>query len=691
MSNRLLKTFIAIVLAFCMVFGLSGSASAQQPSDELWIVTLSDWAAAGKAKDWVASHNGRVRVEYNIVPAMAVSLNPRAAQEMGRVPWVKNVIPDQRVFKIDAPYEWGVERVNADDVHLTGNKGGGVNVAVLDTGIDYLHIDVRDCYYGGYDFGGWFFLFEETDADPMDYDGHGTHCAGIVAAEYNDFGVTGVAPEAHLYAVKVFDDMGYSLYSMVIAGLEWCMETHNDSNPDNDIQIISMSIGSAVDAGDPGIESWINEAYQDYGILIVAAAGNEYSGVDTVIYPARYPNVVAVAATAIDNTRASFSSTGPTVELSSPGVGIRSTYLNHGYETWSGTSMACPHVSGTAALVMKAHPDWTNVQVREQLQNTAVDLGTPGKDDFYGYGLVDAYAAATPTGNLPPTANAGPDQEVADSDGSGSEEVTLNGSASNDPDGTIVSYAWSEGGSPIGTGESLTRNFDVGTHTVTLTVTDDVGATDTDEVLVVVNANLPPIANAGPDQEVADSDGSGSEEGTLNGSASNDPDGTIASYTWSEGGSPIGTGESLTRNFDVGTHTVTLTVTDDVGATDTDEVLVVVTEAAVSKTIHVADIDMSIESRAAGRNIFASASAEVTIEDANGIPVEGMVVYGQWSELTGDSDSGITDTNGKVVLTSDRMKNSSGIFVFTVVNITKEGWTYDPEANLETSDSITLP
>ncbi len=100
---------------------------------------------------------------------------------------------------------------------------------------------------------------------------------------------------------------------------------------------------------------------------------------------------------------------------------------------------------------------------------------------------------------------------------------------------------------------------------------------------------------------------------------------------------------------------------------------------------------MSINKRTAGRNVFTSATAEITIEDDNGIPVEGVIVYGQWSELTSDSDSGITDTSGKVRLTSDNVKNGSGTFVFTIVNITKEGWIYDSEANLETSDSITPP
>lgn len=169
------------------------------------------------------------------------------------------------------------------------------------------------------------------------------------------------APEVHLYAVKVFDDRGSGRYSDVIEGLEWCIDTHSDSDLNNDIQVISMSFGSAYADGDQWIEPWINITYET-GILLVGAAGNEGNGEDTVIYPARYENVIAVAATDSGDYRASWSSTGPTVELSAPGVDIKSTYLNDAYGTMSGTSMACPHATGAAALVIASDPSLTNTE-----------------------------------------------------------------------------------------------------------------------------------------------------------------------------------------------------------------------------------------------------------------------------------------------------------------------------------------
>ncbi|RZN34092.1 MAG: hypothetical protein EFT35_09745 [Methanophagales archaeon ANME-1-THS] len=192
-------------------------------------------------------------------------------------------------------------------------------------------------------------------------DGHGTHCAGIVAAVMgNKEGVIGVAPEADLYALKLFSDDGYGYYSDVIKALEWCINT--------DIQVISMSFGSSYKSGDPGIEPWINDAY-NAGILLVGAAGNEgtWGVVDNVIYPARYANVIAVAATDSSNRRAIFSSTGPAVELAAPGVNIYSTYWDNRYATLSGTSMACPMVSGTAALVIASDPTLTNTGVRRRV------------------------------------------------------------------------------------------------------------------------------------------------------------------------------------------------------------------------------------------------------------------------------------------------------------------------------------
>ena len=256
-------------------------------------------------------------------------------------------------------------------------------------------------------------------------------------------------------------------------------------------------------------------------------------------------------------------------------------------------------------------------------------------------------------GNLAPTANAGPNQSVTDSDNNGVESVTLDGTASAD-DGSIASYVWTEGGSQIATGASPVVSLSVGTHTLTLTVTDNDGLTDSDDVTITVAAFVPtpPVANAGSDQTVNDIDENGSEIVTLDGSASSDPDGTITSYVWSEGGSQIATGVSPSVTLAVGTHTITLTVTDNDGATDTDNVTITVNPGcvqcpyaanAVPGTIEAEEYDLGGQGIAYSDNDAANkgnanfrTDEGVDIDLRSGVISIGWCVAGEWAEYTLD-------------------------------------------------------
>ncbi|MFZ4575468.1 MAG: PKD domain-containing protein [Phycisphaerales bacterium] len=181
----------------------------------------------------------------------------------------------------------------------------------------------------------------------------------------------------------------------------------------------------------------------------------------------------------------------------------------------------------------------------------------------------------------PPTANAGPDQNLSDNDGNSVELVTLNGGASTDTDGTITNYRWNEGVTVLAQGASATANVNLatGVHTITLTVTDNSGLTGTDTVVVDVNAR--PAADAGGDQTVVDSDNSGAEGVTLDGSLSSDGDGTITEYRWNEGVTVLAQGAAATANVSlaVGVHTITLTTTDNDGATSADTTIITVEPA----------------------------------------------------------------------------------------------------------------
>lgn len=368
------------LLILSMVAGFGGTVIAHPEMERVFIGFEN---IPGNSEEAVVQQvGGKVKYTYHLVPAIAAELPKAAIEGLIKNPKVTYIEPDLDVFAIDVELDnsWGVKRIGAGIVHDDGNKGTGIKVAIIDTGIDYNHPDLDANYVGGYD-------FVNNDSDPMDDNGHGTHCAGIIAAEDNDTGVVGVAPEAKLYAVKVLNQYGKGSYSDVVAALEWSV--------DNGMQVTSNSYGSA---GNPGetVKQAFDNAYAA-GVLSIAAAGNNYhSSPDTVIYPARYDSVVAISATDSSDYLASFSSAGPAVELAAPGVNVYSTIPGNSYGTKSGTSMACPHVSGTAALVLASNPSWANSQIRAQLGDTAEDLGVPGRDTWYGYGLVDADTAVLP-------------------------------------------------------------------------------------------------------------------------------------------------------------------------------------------------------------------------------------------------------------------------------------------------------
>ena len=257
------------------------------------------------------------------------------------------------------------------------SRGAGVRLAVVDTGIE-PHRDLR--IYGGVSFvpgvRSW-----------RDDHGHGTHVAGTAAALLNGSGIVGVAPSARLYAVKVLSRNGSGRLSQIINGLLWCYNRR--------MHVVNLSLGSRFNSHDPRL---YNAAYERAGrllrrrgILAVAAAGNDSRR--PVGNPARCPSYMAVSA--IDSRRrfAAFSNIGPQVEVCAPGVQVLSTYPR-GYRRLSGTSMASPHVAGAAALAKSRHPTWHGDIIRRRIMTTALDLGRPGRDWFFGYGQVNAYRLA---------------------------------------------------------------------------------------------------------------------------------------------------------------------------------------------------------------------------------------------------------------------------------------------------------
>jgi subtilisin family serine protease len=283
---------------------------------------------------------------------------------------VNTVETDIPVKMFTDTIDWGVKRVGADSSWDSGT-GSGVVVAVIDTGIQLNHPDLSTNVLTGYD-------FVNNDENATDDNGHGTHVAGIIASTMNGSGNVGTSYSAKLMPVKVLNESGYGYLSDVAKGIYYAT--------DNGAQIINMSLGTSEDSDT--LKTAVQYA-ANKGVLLVAAAGND-SGAPCA-YPAAYSSVVCVVATDQDNKLASFSNIGG--ELAAPGVSNYSTYINSAYATLSGTSMASPHVAGSAALLLSVCTDCSTSEVRTLLRESATDLGSVGNDIIFGYGLVNLVEA----------------------------------------------------------------------------------------------------------------------------------------------------------------------------------------------------------------------------------------------------------------------------------------------------------
>jgi hypothetical protein len=389
MIIRKMRLIAVAGLVLMLTFGLAAGAVAAEPEPAgglRWIVQFED-EVNWPAKQRILDNAGGVLEEELEALDMAIVFLPSkaAARGLHKEKGVRWVEEDSYKHYHLQPKPWGVDRIDAEEV-WPGNTGDGVNVAMLDTGIDTDHLDLAENLEGRYS------AVNRDTSNVEDKNGHGTHTAGIIAALNNDFGVVGVGPAIDLYAVQISRGTRIRL-SDILEGINWCIGTLSDSNPDNNIQVMSMSYGGGYSSAEA---SALKAAYEA-GIVLVSSAGNASGG--AVSYPAALDWVIAVSAVDKDDQIASFSSTGPDVELAAPGVSIYSTYKGGSYAALSGTSMACPHVSGVAALYIASNPGSTPEQVRLALQTSAEDLGATGKDNLYGYGLVDAENAVLGTTN----------------------------------------------------------------------------------------------------------------------------------------------------------------------------------------------------------------------------------------------------------------------------------------------------
>jgi len=330
--------------------------------------------------------------------------------------------------KISAPQGWNI---------TTGSSS--VTIAVLDTGIDYSHPDLSakmwlnadeipdnslDDDGNGYvdDNKGWNFLYPGNN-NPLDDNGHGTHVAGIAAAATNNLtGIAGVSWGARLMPLRVLDSFGYGYDSDVAEAIAYAVN--------NGAKVINLSLGGS-SSSDTLLDA-VNDAWGS-GCVIAAAAGN--SGSSIPWYPAAYDNCISVAATDSNDSKASFSNFGSTIDIAAPGVDILSTYWDthdwHNYLSLDGTSMATPHVAGLASLLFSQDSGIINSQVRSLIENNADDLGSLGWDQYFGNGRINLYQSLLAGDITPPSIPTG---LIAQPGDVGDTRVELTWNSNSEPD-----------------------------------------------------------------------------------------------------------------------------------------------------------------------------------------------------------------------------------------------------------------
>jgi thermitase len=339
------------------------------------------------------SKKENLRLKDTIVLSVPKGQAEILAQKLSRNPNVQyaeqdyvakaSAIPDDP----DYSSQWGLSQIFAPQAWNVTHGSASTLIAIDDTGIDGSHPDLSGKIVARANF--------TTDPD-VDNNGHGSHVAGIAAADTNNgIGIAGTGYNTRLLSVKVLDSTGSGYYSWIANGITW--------SADNGAKVINLSLGGI--ASSQTLQNAINYAVNK-GVVVVAAAGNNGSIVP--FYPANYANVVSVAATDSNDHKASWSNYGQWVTIAAPGVNILSTYQG-GYAYLSGTSMATPFVSGVAGLIWSLHPTWTESQVVNKLETSADKIS--GTGTYWKYGRLDACNAVdcsgvttTPTPTLIPTA-----------------------------------------------------------------------------------------------------------------------------------------------------------------------------------------------------------------------------------------------------------------------------------------------
>lgn len=318
----------------------------------------------------VKKKKGEILDKAKTLPILTATVPTNEIENLKSNPTIEFVEADFMFATLEQTIGWGPPAINAPNSWGEDITGKKVKIGIIDTGIA-PHNDLL--ISGGKSFVDYTKSF-------IDDNGHGTHIAGIIGAKNNKTGIIGIAPDSQIYSIKVLDSNGEGYLSDIIAGIDWAIT--------NKMDIINLSLGSPHSSS--ALQDVVDKAYKN-GILITGAAGNLGSQTsDTINYPAKYSSVIAVGAVNSLKKWSDFSSIGNTLEVVAPGNEINSTYLSNSFSTQSGTSMATPFVSGILALYKEKYPTLSGPDIRKMLIEHTDDLGKPGRDPYYGFGLVQA-------------------------------------------------------------------------------------------------------------------------------------------------------------------------------------------------------------------------------------------------------------------------------------------------------------
>src|SRR3989338_1375866 len=343
------------------------------------IIEVNDEEKLSQISNIIEENGGNVYGEFEVGDSIIAAIPSEKVQELAGNNEIQGLWPDREYSML---LDTSIDQINANAAWNIGFNGAGIKIAVLDTGID----ETNEMLAGKVIASGVFTGENHT----QDKQGHGTHIAGIIAGNGK---YKGAAPSALLMNAKVLTDQGSGSTSTIIKGINWAVE--------NGADIISMSIVGPYNDPDGPVNIALKDAI-DKGVIAVISSGNCGEGCPSgscgsfrgVTNPSDFEEAITVGAVDKGNNWACFSSGQEFADyikpdLVAPGVNITSSYLGNNYQAMSGTSMSAPFVAGVAALMLHANSNLTQVEVKQILEENALDLGINGKDAKYGSGLVD--------------------------------------------------------------------------------------------------------------------------------------------------------------------------------------------------------------------------------------------------------------------------------------------------------------